>query len=146
MLCAVLAGTAAAGEVYRCTENGKTVFSDRPCPGAVRVEGLPTDPKARANSPSTAVPTATATSTSGDTPQFDAQATGEDASIERNMADLARECTAGDPQACQVHRLNEGHYAANRERNARCASGEARACDEIRCLARSDREACARVD
>ena len=38
----MLLASHASAQIYRCTVNGKTVFTDDPCPGAVRVEVTPT--------------------------------------------------------------------------------------------------------
>lgn len=148
-LLAVVAIDAAAAEVYRCMIDGRVTFTDRPCDDGERIEGLPTDtprpqrpPAGKPEAP-TAPPPPRAPA---GPPQFDAWTTGEHPDVVRAMADLARRCGAGDASACRTHRLNAGQYAGNRGRNRRCADGEARACDEIRCLAQGDREACARVD
>lgn len=146
LLLAAMASTAgAAGEVYRCSVDGRTVFTDRPCADGERIEGLAVDAPAaeRATERGTA---ATGSPPHADRPQFDAWTTGEHPDVVRAMANLLRRCESGDARACRTHRLNSGQYAGNRDRNRRCADGEARACDEIRCLADGDRAACRRVD
>ena len=150
-ICALLLAAAAstdgaAGEVYRCSVDGRTVFTDRPCPDGERLEGLAGDAPAPAREAGRGVADAGTPARRGsEPPQFDAWTTGEHPEVLQAMADLGRRCQGGDARACQTHRLNSAQYAGNRDRNRRCAAGEARACDEIRCLAAGDRAACARL-
>jgi hypothetical protein len=116
----LLAGAAQAQSVYRCNDNGRIVFSDKPCPGGEVVDTRPaTGSKgaAPAPAPSTA-PSATpspAPSTAAPRPAAPAAGAGG---------------------------VAPGVGYATREQA--CAGGNARACDEIACL-RDERDACERI-
>lgn len=138
----LLTGSALSAAVYRCNMDGKLSFSDKPCPeGEVGAEV-----KGVAAQTSTPSQPGSTPSANASVPQMDNTMTGEDAGATQALEDLRKRCASGDQSSCQLHGLNTRHYEENRQRNARCARGEERACDEIRCLAQNDAQACKRLN
>ena len=119
----LLAGAAQAQSVYRCNDNGRIVFSDKPCPGgevvdtrpATGSQGAATAAPRSESAPSTAAPAKAPPSAPSPAPSRPAAGAGG---------------------------VAPGVGYATREQS--CAGGNARACDEIACL-RDERDACERI-
>lgn len=120
---ALLAGTAPSAQAqnaYRCEENGRVVFSDKPCPGGSVVDTRPATGGGRA------APAAAATG------QTAAPAAPSTAAEPPKAAPAAPRAVPGAP--------GPGYQT----REQACAEGSQRACDEIACL-RDEADACARI-
>jgi hypothetical protein len=119
-----LAGTsvAQAQNVYRCDENGRVVFSDKPCPGGSVVDTRPATGGGRA-APAEVAPSKAAAA-AGPAPSAAAEPP--------KAAAAAPRAAAGAP--------GPGYQT----REQACAEGSQTACDEIACL-RDEADACARI-
>lgn len=113
-----------AQTAYRCEENGRVVFSDKPCPGGTPVDTRPATGSSAVTPPKPAAPTA-------------APAAAPSAASKPAPTGAAPAKTAPTKAAAP---LGPGYQT----REQACAEGSQKACDEIACL-RDDTEACARI-
>lgn len=117
---ALLAGAASSGHAqnaYRCQDNGRVVFSDKPCPGGSVVDTRPATGGGRAAAATAAAGQAAAPNPTADSPK---------------AAAAAPRAVPGAP--------GPGYQT----REQACAEGSQKACDEIACL-RDESDACARI-
>jgi len=125
----LLAVTAAhAQTAYRCDENGRIVFSDKPCPGGTTVD---TRPATGGSAPARTAPAAPAAPAAAARPTTPTTAA--------NPAPANAEPARPAPTQAAAP-LGPGYQT----REQACAEGSAKACDELQCL-RDDAEACARI-
>jgi len=116
---------------YRCEENGRVLFSDKPCPGGTPVDTRPATGSTTATPPKSAAPTSAPPATPA-------------------TAAAPKPASAGTPPAKPAPAKPEPTKAAAplgpgyQTREQACAEGSQKACDEIACL-RDDTEACARI-
>jgi hypothetical protein len=110
-----------AQTAYRCEENGRVVFSDKPCPGGTPVDTRPATGSAAATPPKSAAPTSAPPATPPAAP--------------------APKPTPAKPEPTKAAAPVGPGYQT---REQACAEGSQKACDEIACL-RDDTEACARI-
>lgn len=161
-----LAAAPASAQLHRCVIDGRTTFSDRPCPGAA-VEVRPSEavgapagsspaagaPAAGARAPGTPAGGPPATSA----PAAGGPAAGTPAAVAppaaprpgpatAGDADLARRCAAGDAAACRTQQTLQRHQRDMDELARHCTGGSARACDAVACVKSNDRAACARLE
>lgn len=113
----------AAGQtIYRCEENGRTIYVDKPCPNGRAVDAAPrATPKAPPAAAAPAAPTPAPTPAPGKT---------------------AARPTPSAPAALPPGQVPPGLGYGTREQQ--CSGGNRKACDELACL-RDDREACQRI-
>jgi hypothetical protein len=136
-----LAAAPASAQLHRCVIDGRTTFSDRPCPGAA-VEVRPSEAVSApaGSSPAAGAPAAgTPTAAAPPAAARPGPATAGD-------ADLARRCAAGDAAACRTQQTLQRHQRDMDELARHCAGGSARACDAVACVKSNDRAACARLE
>lgn len=118
----LLAGatTAQAQNAYRCEENGRVVFSDKPCPGGSVVDTRPATGGGRA-------------------------AAAEAAPAKAAAAASPAPTAAAEPPKAAAPRAAAGAPGPGYQtREQACAEGSQKACDEIACL-RDEADACARI-
>jgi hypothetical protein len=111
-----------AQDVYRCNEDGRIVFSDKPCPGGTPVDTRPASGGQRAAPAAAPAPGA-------------AQAAPKPA---------ASTAPAKPPAKPEPTRAMAPVGPGYQTREQSCAEGSQKACDEIACL-RDIAEACARI-
>lgn len=121
-LVGVLAAAPAAGQVFRCEEGGRIVYSDKPCPGNGRT--IEVGPGRGANRTPAATPPRALTA----------------------AEELARKCTAGNAAACRTQKTLQQFDRQRAAAQRLCAGGERAACDLIDCADKNDRAACARAE
>ena len=117
----LLVAVAPAQGVYRCTENGRTVYSDKPCPGGTLVD----------TRPAAGGPVAAPTAPAADAPPPAARPAAPA---------KAAPAKGGSAPPAGSAPLGLGYIS----REQACAEGSKKACDEIACL-RDDAGACARI-
>nr|MCU0949999.1 DUF4124 domain-containing protein [Burkholderiaceae bacterium] len=123
---------AQAQDVYRCEDNGRIVFSDKPCPGGQKVDTRP----ATGGKAAPAAPAAAATPTPAPAGAAPAPRAAPAAPTAPTAPAPARPADTGKGGVAP------GVGYATREQA--CAGGNARACEEIACL-RDERDACDRI-
>jgi hypothetical protein len=155
-----LAADPALAQLHRCVIDGRTTFSDKPCPGAA-VDVRPSDAggAATTSTPAAGAPTAggraagataaaaqPAGTPAAGTPTTLPPAGARPGATAAGDPDLARRCAAGNAAACRTQQTLERHQRDMDELAQHCAGGSARACDAIACVKQNDRAACARVE
>lgn len=116
-----------AQTAYRCEENGRVVFSDKPCPGGTPVDTRPASGSSAATPPKSAAPTAAAPAVPASKPATSGATPAKTAPTKPEPTKAAAPVGPG-----------------YQTREQACAEGSQKACDEIACL-RDDTEACARI-
>ncbi len=120
-LVGMLAAGPATGQVFRCEEGGRIVYSDKPCPGNGRT--IEVGPARGARTPAATPPRALTAA-----------------------EELARKCTAGNAAACRTQKTLQQFDRQRAAAQQLCTSGERAACDLIDCADKNDRTACARAE
>jgi hypothetical protein len=120
-----------AQTAYRCEENGRVVFSDKPCPGGTPVDTRPATGSTSTTPPRSAAPTSAPPATPPAVP----------APKPATVGTAPAKTTPAKPEPTKAAAPVGPGYQT---REQACAEGSQKACDEIACL-RDDTEACARI-
>jgi hypothetical protein len=122
----------AQADIYRCTVNGKTKFSDEPCPATA-------SKSAKIASHASSEGAAQTTGSDGSM----AQSIQEDRRLSANaLAGYEADCRKGMPYACGTAESLRGVIKEHADRDAACAAGDQKACAQQACYLKDDGRAC----